>query len=77
MPREDGEKVAAEAGMKYYETSAKTGKNVSEMFFQLAETIISKQGGISAKNSGDTQHRLVNFGEEHGKKKKKGGCTIL
>ena len=35
----DGDKIARNNEMQYYEVSAKTGENISKMFYGIAETI--------------------------------------
>lgn len=39
---EDGEKFAEKLGCEYYETSAKNGKGVNDMFFDLAKDLYEK-----------------------------------
>eukprot|EP00703_Trepomonas_sp_PC1_P005635 JAP90971.1 Rab-like protein [Trepomonas sp. PC1] len=41
VSREDGERVAQELGMKYFETSSRTGQGVRELLDDLLETVIS------------------------------------
>lgn len=39
VPKERGERLAAEYGIKFIETSAKTGENIDQAFFMLAREI--------------------------------------
>ena len=39
MSREDGQKVADRLGVPYFETSAKTGRNVTRLYQGLMKTI--------------------------------------
>lgn len=39
---QEGKTMAEESGLQYYETSAKTGENVEEMFNKLVDDIIEK-----------------------------------
>ena len=40
IPSERGQQLADEFGLKFYETSAKTGSNINEMFFDVASQIV-------------------------------------
>ena len=40
--KEEGEELAEKNGIPFYETSAKTGENVNEVFFKSAEEIVEK-----------------------------------
>lgn len=42
VSRSEGEEYAASLGVSYYETSAKTGENLDEMFSKLVKSIIFK-----------------------------------
>ena len=37
---ERGQALAEEYGLKFFETSAKTGSNISEMFYEIADQIV-------------------------------------
>ena len=47
IPKERGEAIAAENGIKFLETSAKTNINIEEAFMQLSECILDKIPGTS------------------------------
>ena len=55
VPRENAEKFARAHGMQYFETSAKSGSNVDEVFQFLAEKIYSllKDGAIRIQDGWD------------------------
>lgn len=64
VTKEEGEKLATELGMKFFETSAKTGVGVNESYDYLIEEMIeNNKKTIEQKNS-----RLGNL------EKKKDGC---
>ena len=58
----DAKKFANEQGLKYYETSAKTGKNINKVFFDLViellrifpNTIEKKKIKIDLKSNNNT-----------------------
>ena len=58
VSREQGEQLAAEFNMAFFETSAKTGHNVHETFIQISKAIKDKQakanagGGATAGGAG-------------------------
>ena len=47
---ERGEALAAEFGLKFFETSAKSGSNINEMFFEVADQIV-KDRPVQAQSS--------------------------
>ncbi|XP_065841779.1 ras-related protein Rab-8B-like [Oscarella lobularis] len=75
VPRDKGEQLAAEHGIKFSETSAKTGQGVEESFMSLARDIkakmdrkldpsqgISGGGGGGVKVSGDSSQQKSSSG---------------
>jgi GTPase SAR1 family protein len=68
-----GKQLADEYGLEFFETSAKTGLNVSELFQHIAHTIIKdkKKPGASGK---DRETISISKGESGGGSSKKGGC---
>ena len=66
---EEGSKLAAEFNMTYFETSAKTNKNVNETFSYLTKDILSNTD--SRKPAGGN---VVIDNNAHGKKTKEGKC---
>lgn len=40
ISEERGQQLAEEYGLKFFETSAKTGSNINEMFFEVADQIV-------------------------------------
>ena len=45
---ERGVALAEEHGLKFFETSAKTGSNINEMFFEVAEQIVKDRPSQTA-----------------------------
>ena len=55
VSEEEGKKLADEFNVRFFETSAKTGKNVKEVFYYLVEELLKdkgifKEGGIKLSN---------------------------
>ena len=81
---EEGQELAEKYGMQFYETSAKSGENVEEIFFKSADEIAKKidQGFYDLENEAcgikqgvNRQPRnQVNLGGNNEKKKKNGCC---
>ena len=67
-----GKQLADEYGLQFYETSAKTGQNISELFHDIAHNIIKdkKKPGAGGGNTRDT----VTIGKDKDKEKDKKGC---
>ena len=72
---ETGKQLADEYGLDFFETSAKTGSNVSEVFSQIAHSIIKDKKKPTAGGSG-TREGTVTIGKKGGDKSsdKKGCC---
>jgi Ras-related protein Rab-8A len=47
---ERGQHLADEFGLKFFETSAKTGLGISELFLEMAKQIISDKPQLTASN---------------------------
>ena len=79
---EDAQKYAKENGYKYFETSAKTGKGVSESIRFLVQEIIDcqdkKQNNINNGNDNNIANVILNSDNKNNKKdddKKKKCCS--
>eukprot|EP00826_Nyctotherus_ovalis_P001114 TRINITY_DN10136_c0_g2_i2.p1 TRINITY_DN10136_c0_g2~~TRINITY_DN10136_c0_g2_i2.p1 ORF type:complete len:103 (+),score=26.37 TRINITY_DN10136_c0_g2_i2:252-560(+) len=79
---DEAEEFAKENNVMYFETSAKTGKNIKELFNKLAGTVYKKietgainlstpEAGVKKGNNEDSKKLKRN----NGRKAKKGGCT--
>ena len=55
---ERGQALADEYGIQFYETSAKSGKNVEEAFFTLAKDIRNRQQSDAAKGAAATAGKI-------------------
>lgn len=66
VPKERGERLAAEYGMKFIETSAKTNENIDEAFLMLAREI-----SIKRESKGESSAIKL---EKTSQKAEKGGC---
>lgn len=72
---ETGKQLADEYGLDFFETSAKTGLNIPELFDSIARTII-KDKKKAPSTSGSTREGTLTIGGKgkEGGKKDKGGC---
>jgi GTPase SAR1 family protein len=64
---QDGEMVARRVGAEYYETSAKAGSGIDELFWKIADDVC-KRGSISGKKV------VVTLGTHRKGRKRKGPC---
>ena len=69
---EDGQSLAKEVGMKFFETSAKTNYNVNETFTYLTREILNKNERVGG--GGSTQGIELNKTDSNPKKGKKECC---
>lgn len=60
VPQEYGINLGKELGLKYFETSAKTGINVTETFTELVEDIETKNANTLKKNEGKVLQENAN-----------------
>ena len=63
---DEGEEFATRNGMLFFETSAKTGKNIEEMFNKAVESIVRKKENIDNNNG-----KNIKIDNQNPKKKKK------
>ena len=87
---EEGEEYARKMDLMFFETSAKTGINIKNLFYELAKKLTgfdtgnidegkneengAKQGGFSLEASAQAQNEGAAADGKKGKKKKKGCC---
>ncbi|KAL3854581.1 hypothetical protein ACJMK2_013845 [Sinanodonta woodiana] len=72
VAREDGEKLASEHGMIFIETSAKTGDNVHQAFFEVGKEVLKR------KNNGPGPTEFadhVKVDDNENRKKRWGCCS--
>ena len=64
---EQGQALASEYGLKFFETSAKTGNNINEMFFEVADQIVRDrpaQTAASQKSHGSAAYQTQSVSGE-------------
>ena len=74
VSHEEGEKFAKEHNYNFYETSAKTGKNVKEAFFDIFEQLYKKfEDEITGKKS-KKENIKIEKGKKNDNNKEKNKC---
>ena len=78
VPKQRGEMLAVEYGIKFMETSAKSSLNVEEAFFELARDIKNKmdKSSIRMNSTSVKQDRLTRL-EAPEKKDRKSFCRFF
>ena len=71
ISKEEGEKMAKQYNLKFYETSCKNGDNVENCFLDLARQIIEK---MKEKKLNSSQHNIKELKISNEKKKKEVDC---
>lgn len=69
---ETGKQLADEYGLEFFETSAKTGLNVSELFQHIAHNIIKDKKRTTTSAGG--REGTISIGPKDKKDKEKKGC---
>ena len=70
---EMGKELADEYGLKFFETSAKSGLNISELFTDIAQSIIKSKPAMGEGSSGGAKSVSLGRGAA-AKKEDDGGC---
>jgi Ras-related protein Rab-8A len=72
---ETGKQLADEYGLEFFETSAKSGLNISELFEHIAHSIIKDKKKPGATGTGGREGTVtINKSKDSGKSEKKGCC---
>lgn len=72
--KDEGESLAKEYGVKYFETSALNNTNIEETFNHLANDIFRIKDYKEVGASSESQSKGINLGESQGGEAKKKGC---
>jgi len=72
---ETGKQLADEYGLDFFETSAKTGLNIAELFDSIARTIIKDKKKPTMGGAGGREGTVtIGKGKDGGRGEKKSGC---
>lgn len=71
---ETGKQLADEYGLEFFETSAKTGLNISELFQHIAHSIIKDKKKSGTTTGGREGTVTIKKKDEESKSDKKGCC---
>ena len=80
ISEEEGRKIAEDYNFKFYETSAKTGENVNEIFQKLFEITVKNlknQKNNNNKNNNNNHKNNNNKDKNNNKIDKEGKCLII
>ena len=76
ISEEEGRKIAEDYNFKFYETSAKTGENVNEIFQKLFEIIVKNLKNQNNNNNNNHKNN-INKDKNNNKIDKEGKCLII
>ena len=71
ISKQEGEKVAKQYNLKFYETSCKNGDNVENCFLDLARQIVDR---MKEKKGNNSQENIKNLNISNEKKKNRRDC---
>lgn len=81
VPTAEAQQYADEAGLLFFETSAKTGQGVLEVFTEIAKHIpldqLKPKTGPGAENSGDSRSNLVDLQRRNSAATTREGLSLI
>ena len=74
VSKEEGQQLADEYGLPFFEASAKARINVNELFFDIAKNIVASRPAATPTAGGGTAGKISIKGGKSKKEEKDGGC---